>query len=611
MTAALKYPTAEVASAPTLLGVERSARGQRWVERLDPGRSLTATAISQAHGLPELLGRVLAARGAEPHTAAHYLDPSLRTLLPDPARLRDMEKAAERFAAAIRATEKIAVFGDYDVDGAASVALIERFLRAHGQSAASYIPDRLTEGYGPSPAALAGLAEDGARLILTVDCGTTAEGAIAAANAAGAEIIVIDHHQADEALPPAFAVVNPNRQDDLSGQGHLAAAGIVFLFLVATTRVLRREGFYRNLPEPDLLGLLDLVALATVCDVVPLRDANRAFVAKGLKVLRLRHNQGLRALADAARIDQAPTCHTLGFILGPRINAGGRVGASSLGARLLATDDEIEARGIAAQLEALNAERRAIEERMLEEAFASAEASLAADAGRPLLFLGAEGWHKGLLGLIAGRVAERFRLPTFIAAFDPDGTATGSARSIASVDLGAVVRAAVHEGHLVKGGGHAMAAGFKFERRKHDALLQFLLAHLARPVAEASFVRHLAIDGALSAGGASMELMDLLDRAGPYGPGHAEPRFVFPAHRLSRVRPLKEAHVRCTLHAQDGARIEACAFRVGDTPLAKLLLTGEGLPLHVVGHLRRTSWQGRDSVELLIEDAADPRESRL
>ena len=608
MTAALKYPSPEFAGA--LLGVEQSARGFRWVERLDPGRTLVATSIAQANGLPELLGRVLAARGAEAHTAARYLDPSLKTLLPDPSCLRDMEKAATRFAAAIKAGEKVAVFGDYDVDGAASVALIERFLRAHGQSVATYIPDRLTEGYGPSPEALIGLAEDGARLILTVDCGTTSEAAIEAANGAGAEIIVIDHHQADDALPPAYAVLNPNRQDDLSGQGHLAAAGVVFLFLVAATRALRREGFYQNSPEPDLLGLLDLVALATVCDVVPLKDANRAFVAKGLRVLRARHNQGLRALADSARIDEAPTSYTLGFILGPRINAGGRVGASSLGARLLATEDEIEARGIAAKLEALNAERKAIEERMLEEAFAFAEAALDADAAQPLLFLAAEGWHRGLLGLIAGRVAERFRLPTFVSALEPEGFATGSARSIASVDLGAAVRGAVHEGLLVKGGGHAMAAGFKLERRKQDALVAFLIDRLTTQVALASTVRTLAIDGALSAAGASRELMDLLDRAGPYGPGHPEPRFVFPAHRLSRIRHLKEAHVRCTLKAPDGARIEACAFRVGDTPLAKLLLKGEGLPLHVTGHLRRTSWQGRESVELLVEDAADPRDHR-
>ncbi len=417
MTAALKYDAND--TEPTLLGVERSARGRRWVERLAPGRTMAATAIAQAHGLPELLGRVLAARGAELQTVERYLDPSLRTLLPDPTRLQDMTRAAERFADAIRQGEPVAVFGDYDVDGAASTALIERFLRAHGQPCATYIPDRLTEGYGPSAEALTGLVEEGARLILTVDCGTTSEPAIAAANAAGAEVIVIDHHQADEALPPAFAVINPNRQDDLSGQGHLAAAGVVFLFLVATIGVLRRMGgAYRDKPEPDLLGLLDLVALATVCDVVPLKDLNRAFVAKGLKVLRLRHNAGLRALADTARLDEAPSTYSLGFILGPRINAGGRVGASGLGARLLATDDEVEARSIAAKLEALNAERKMIEDRMLEEAFAHAEASLEASPDQPFLFLGAEGWHRGLIGLVAGRVTDRFHLPSFVMAFE-------------------------------------------------------------------------------------------------------------------------------------------------------------------------------------------------
>ena len=365
MTAALKYSEIEGVPGAPFLGVERSARDYRWVERLNPARAFVATAIAQAHALPELLGRVLAARGAEIATVSHYLDPSLRTLLPDPARLQDMERAATRFADAISQGEKIAAFGDYDVDGAASVALIERYLRAHDQQPLTYIPDRLTEGYGPSAEALRGLAQDGARLILTLDCGTMAGPAIDAANASGAEVIVIDHHQADEALPRAHAVVNPNRHDDLSDQGHLAAAGVVFLFLVATTRVLRREGFYRGRPEPDLLGLLDLVALATVCDVVPLREANHAFVAKGLKVLRLRNNAGLRALSDVARIDAAPTPYTLGFILGPRINAGGRVGASSLGAKLLASDDDIEARAIAERLELLNAERRAIEERML------------------------------------------------------------------------------------------------------------------------------------------------------------------------------------------------------------------------------------------------------
>jgi single-stranded-DNA-specific exonuclease len=608
VTAALNYKTIDREIPTAFLGVERSARGLRWVERLDPSRASAALAIAQAHGLPELVGRLLAARGADASTLSHYLDPSLRHLLPDPASLQDMEPAAERFARAIRSSEPVAIFGDYDVDGAASVALIQRFLRAHGQTAATYIPDRLTEGYGPTPASLAGLAEEGATLIITVDCGTAAGAAIEAANARGAEIIVVDHHQADDELPPAFAVLNPNRQDDLSGQGHLAAAGVVFLFLVATSRVLRREGAYANVAEPDLLGLLDLVALATVCDVVPLKGVNRALVAKGLKVLRLRHNAGLRALADTARIDAAPTCYTLGFILGPRINAGGRVGASGLGAKLLASDDESEAGAIAAKLEALNTERKAIEERMLAEAFALAERAL--DLGRPFIWLGADGWHKGLIGLVAGRVAERFNLPTFVTAWDPDGEGTGSARSIATVDLGRVVRDAVHEGSLTKGGGHAMAAGFKFDRRRVSDVLAFLGERLAGAVAAATTSRPLAIDGALSSAAANTEFMELLERAGPYGAGHPEPRFAFPAHRVSRVRTINDQHVRCTLSAANGARLEAAAFRVGDTPLAKLLLKAEGMKLHVAGHLRRDTWNGRDGVELIVEDAAEVPGSR-
>jgi single-stranded-DNA-specific exonuclease len=602
MTAALSYKTTDISTSSAYLGVEASARGFRWVERLNPARGAAALAIAQAHGLPELIGRLLASRGADVATLAHYLDPSLRRLLPDPSILQDMDKAAERFARAIRHAEPIAVFGDYDVDGAASVALIQRFLRAHGHDAATYIPDRLTEGYGPTAASLGALAEEGARLIITVDCGTAASAAIAAANRQGCEVIVVDHHQADEMLPPAFAVLNPNRQDDLSGQGHLAAAGVVFLFLVATARVLRRSGAYAECVEPDLLGLLDLVALATVCDVVPLKGLNRALVAKGLKLLRLRHHVGLRALADVARIDTAPSCFTLGYILGPRINAGGRIGASGLGAKLLATNDEVEARAIAAKLEALNTERKAIEERMLAEAFAHAERAL--DAGRPFVWLAADGWHKGLLGLVAGRVAERSGLPTFVTAWEADGQGTGSARSIASVDLGRVVRDAVRAGLLSKGGGHAMAAGFRLDRDQEDAVLAMLGERLFAPVAEATASRPLAIDGALSAGAANAELMDLLDRTGPYGARHPEPRFVFPAHRLTRVRAVNDEHVRFTLVAMDGARIEAAAFRVGDTPLAALLRNGEGRQLHVAGHLRRDTWNGRDGVELIVEDAA-------
>lgn len=589
---------------PALLGVERSARGSRWVERLDPGRLHVASALAQAHNLPELLGRVLAARGAELQTAERFLDPSLRTLLPDPSHLKDMTRAAERFAEAVLRGETIAVFGDYDVDGAASVALVERFLRAHGRACITYIPDRLTEGYGPSPEALSGLAQEGATLIITVDCGTAANDAIAAAAVSGAEVIVLDHHQSGETLPPAFAVVNPNRQDDLSGQGHLAAAGVTFLFLVAAAGLLRGKGAYAEQPEPDLLGLLDLVALATVCDVVPVRDVNRAFIAKGLKVLRLRQNAGLRALADEARLDEAPSTYALGFILGPRINAGGRVGASGLGARLLATDDDVEAQSIAVKLEGMNAQRKAMEARMLEEAYARAEALFAQSPDLPVLFLASADWHKGLVGLVAGRLADRYQRPTFVMAVSPDGTATGSARSVRSVDLGAAVRAAVDEGVFLKGGGHAMAAGYSLEAAKHDAAQAFLREHLEPQVAKALETRVLAIDGTLSARGASLELAAFLDRAGPYGPGHPKPRFVLPSHRVMRGRCLGEAHFRCTLVAADGSRIEACAFRVAGTPLGALLDRADGSRIHVAGHLRRSVWQGRERVELIIEDAA-------
>ncbi|WP_371515017.1 single-stranded-DNA-specific exonuclease RecJ [Methyloceanibacter sp. wino2] len=611
MTAALKRQDENTANPPTpaMLGVERSARSQRWVERLEPSRAHIATSIAQAHGLPDLLGRVLAARGADVQTTERFLDPSLKALMPDPASLQDMTKAAERMADAIMRGEAVGIFGDYDVDGASCVALIERFLRAHGQSCLTYIPDRLTEGYGPSPEALRGLVEEGARLILTVDCGTAGDAAIAAANEVGAEVIVLDHHQAGEALPDAFAVVNPNRQDDLSGQGHLAAAGVVFLFLVATMAALRRLGAYDTRPAPDLLGLLDLVALATVCDVVPFKDANRAFIAKGLQVLRLRHNTGLRALADEARLTEAPSTYSLGFVLGPRINAGGRVGASGLGARLLATEDESQAGTIAARLESLNAQRKAIEQGMLEGAVAMAEQALDDGPDAPLLFLGDADWHKGLVGLVAGRLTERFMRPSFVMTLDGNGIATGSARSIPSVDLGVVVRDVVEEGLFLKGGGHAMAAGFSLDWEKREKAAAFLTARLSESVAQSSATRTLGLDGALSAGAVTPELIDLLERAGPYGPGHPRPRFVFPAHRMTWLRSLNGGHVRCTLQAADGGRIDAVAFRVEGSPLGDILMGAEGQQLHVAGHLRRSVWQGRERIELMIEDAAEKQDS--
>ena len=603
MTAALNHKTVEDSVRSAFLGVEQSVRGFRWVERLEPSRAATALAIAQTHGLPELLGRILAARGAEAATLHHYLDPSLRHLLPDPACLRDMDQAAERFARAIRDREPVAVFGDYDVDGAASVALVARFLRAHGQEPVTYIPDRLTEGYGPSPTSLAGLAEDGAKLILTVDCGTTAGAATAAARAAGADVIVIDHHQADESLPPAFAVLNPNRQDDLSGLGHLAAAGVVFLFLVATARELRHQGFYADRSEPDLLSLLDLVALATVCDVVPLKGVNRALVAKGLKVLRLRHHAGLRALSDVARIDAAPTCFTLGFILGPRINAGGRVGASGLGAKLLATDDADEARLLAARLDQLNTERKAIEERMLEEATARAEQALEA-SDRPYLWLDGEAMAPG---------PPRSRRRPHHRSLPPSHLRRVLGRRRSGRRLGPIDRSRRSRvGDQGCGSCRALGEG---RRSRHGGRLQARAAAAGRaarlPLRAAGPPRGRSdgLQGTRHRRGALLWRRQqgadgLVDKAGPYGQGHPEPRFAFPAHRVTRLRLLKGQHLRCTLIAADGARIEAVAFRAGDAPLAKLMLASDGATLHVAGHLRRDRWNGRDGVELIIDDAA-------
>jgi single-stranded-DNA-specific exonuclease len=583
------------------LGVSRSVRGLRWRERLAPSGAAIALAIAQQHGLPDLLARILAARGADLHTVHHFLDPALRTLMPDPESLADMGRAAARFATAIVNDEPIAIFGDYDVDGAASIALVQRFLGAFGRKAKVYVPDRLTEGYGPSPAALASLAEN-TRLILTVDCGTSSSPAIEAANHAGADVIVIDHHQADELLPPAYAVVNPNRLDDLSGQGHLCAAGVVFLFLVAALNRLKGVG---QAESPDLLGWMDLVGLATVCDVAPLRGVNRAFVAKGLQILRLRHNPGLRALADQAGVAEAPSCFTLGYVLGPRINAGGRVGDSSLGARLLCSDDDLEARSIAGMLERLNAERKAIEERMVEEAMAMAEAMLSERPGSAVIALGRPDWHKGVVGLIASRLCQNFRLPAAIVAWD-GAEGTGSMRSVRGVDAGSVLRAAVEENWLIKGGGHPMAGGFSLHQSSFAGFADFLQRNLAQTVAAATADAALFVDGTLSAGGITRDLMSLLERAGPFGPGHAEPRFVLANHRRNRLRIINEAHLRFELRGADGGCVQAAAFKAAGTPLGEHLMRAEERPLHVAGHLRRDRWNGRDAVELIVEDAAEP-----
>jgi len=600
----------DAASAAPFLGVAASARGLAWRERLAGEAQLRAGAISQRHGVPELLGRVLAARGIAIDDVPVVLNPTLKALMPDPSSVRDMDAAAARLADAIEKREQVAVFGDYDVDGASSAALMARYLSHHGLAARIYIPDRLFEGYGPNPAAIEGLVKEGARLIVTVDCGTTSRDALQCAATLGCEVVVIDHHQADELLPTARAVVNPNRQDDVSGLGHLCAAGVCFLVLVATTRELRRRGFYGNgTAEPDLMAELDLVALATVADVVPLTGLNRAYVMQGLQVMRWRRNKGLKALADAAGLNEPPTPYHLGFILGPRINAGGGIGDAALGSRLLAGEDEVEAARIAALLDRLNKERRALEKQMLEEALAEAEVRLAARPDAAVLLLGSHTWHKGIVGLVASRLTERFRVPSCVIAWSEEtgGEGTGSLRSVAGADIGGAVRAAVAAGHLVKGGGHAMAAGLTVARDKVAALEAFLHGALQASVGEARERQALEIDGALTAGGVTDELLDLIGRVGPYGQGNPTPRFAFPATHVKFAKIVGEAHVRCVLQSADGARLEGIAFRAAGTPLGDLLLGAGGLPLHVAGSVKRSAFNGRERVEMHIEDAADPR----
>lgn len=594
-------------AAPAFLGVTSSARGFQWRDRLAPSAAKLATAISQQHGLPELLGRVLASREVALDEVAVFLEPTVKALMPDPSRLTAMDAAARRIADAIERREPVAIFGDYDVDGACSSALLARYLTHHGTRARIYIPDRLFEGYGPNSAAIETLVKEGARLIVTVDCGTTSFEALAAARPLRTDVVVIDHHQADERLPDVSALVNPNRQDDISGQGHLCAAGVVFLVLVAITRELRRRDFYKNAPEPALLDDLDLVALATVADVVPLKGLNRAYVTKGLAVMRARNKAGLKALIDAAGLDTAPTPYHLGYILGPRINAGGRIGDAGLGARLLTTEDETEAARIAALLDKLNKERRAIETEMLEEAMAEADRKVEADPATPILIVGSQNWHKGIVGLVASRLAERFQRPACVIAWEKGATGTGSLRSVAGVDIGAAVRAAVTAGHLKKGGGHAMAAGLTVEQDKLADVASFLANEIGEAARGAREKAGLDIDGALHPGGATQDLMALIDKAGPYGQGNPQPRFAFPAVRVKFAKIVADAHVRAVLEAQDSSRLEAIAFRAAGQPLGEMLMAAAGMPLHVAGQLRRDTWGGRDRIELAIDDAADPR----
>jgi single-stranded-DNA-specific exonuclease len=582
------------------LGIERSLTGKRWEERLADGRQ--ALALSQQLGLPEVIGRVLAARGVVLDEAERFLNPTLRDFLPDPSIFRDMDRAAARLRAAIEGGEKIAVFGDYDVDGATSAAVLARFFAALGVTLEIYIPDRLAEGYGPNAPALKRLKAQGVDLVITVDCGITAFEALDEAAAAGLDVIVVDHHAAEPRLPVAAAVVNPNRLDDSSGHGQLAAVGVAFLLVVALSRALREADWYarHNRAVPDLIQWLDLVALGTVCDVVPLTGLNRALVTQGLKVMAARRNVGLVALSDVSRIDDRPGTYHAGFLLGPRVNAGGRVGEAPLGAQLLCCNDPGEAAAIAARLDGYNAERKEIELQVLDQAIRQVEEN---GPGEGLVVAAAEGWHAGVIGIVASRLKERFGKPALVVALD-GGVGKGSARSVPGVDLGAAVIAARQAGLLLNGGGHPMAAGLTVAAAGLAELTAFLDARLARRLVEIAYRPSLGIDGALKPRGATLELLAQLERCGPFGVGNTQPRFALPAVRVAKASVVGDNHVRCFLGDAQGGSLKGIAFRALESDLGPALLQTAGLPLHVAGRLQIDRWGGREGVQFIIEDAA-------
>ncbi len=588
------------ASEPAVLNVERSVRGRRWRARLDDERA--ALTIVQEYGLPEILARVLAARGVAPSEVADFLSPKLRDLLPDPSHLLDMDRAVERVTAAIVDGEKIGVFADYDVDGAASAALIVNFLSAIGRTTRVYVPDRLREGYGPNVAALLKLKAEGVSLVITVDCGTTAFEALDQVSEAGLDVIVVDHHVSGERLPRATAVINPNRLDESSPVPQLCAAGVAFLLVVAVNRALREQWWYEEgHPEPDLMAWLDLVALATVADMAPLTGINRALVRQGVAVMSRGRNPGLVSLSRSARLDGKVEPWHLGFVLGPRINAGGRVGDSGLGVRLLTAADESEASAIAARLDLHNGERREIELAVTEAAVEQARSQMESD---PLfLLVASEGWHPGVIGIVASRLRETFDRPACVVSLH-DGIGKGSGRSVRGVALGPAVVAARAAGLLIDGGGHEMAAGFTVREDRLGELHRFLATRAAEQLGDAGLSPEIGIDAVVTPGGVTTELIEQLEAAGPFGPGNPRPRLALPAVRPVHARVVGRDHVRCFLQrAEGGERLSAIAFRSAGTILGKILIDNAGAPLHLAGHPDIDSWRGNRRAQLVIEDA--------
>ena len=583
-----------------VLGVGRSLSGRRWLWRT--GEDRVGLGIAQRIGVPEIVGRLLAARGVGIEAAGDFLDPTLRALLPDPSVLADMDVAAERLAHAVRHNQTVGVFGDYDVDGACSAALMVTLLRQLGCDVVYHVPDRMMEGYGPNGPALQSLVSRGARLIVCVDCGTAAAEALAWV-AASADVIVLDHHKAEGPPPPIVATVNPNRLDCSSGLGLLCAAAVAFLAAVATVRILRRQGFFATRQEPDLMALLDLVALATVCDVMPLTGVNRALVCQGLKVMARRARPGVAALLDVAQVRDRLTASTCGFALGPRINAAGRISEADLGLRLLLSEEPVEAASLAATLDAVNRQRQEVEADMLDDAMRLAEAQ--ASAGTAVLLVTGPAWHPGVVGIVAGRIKERFNRPACVAGI-ADALAKGSGRSVVGLDLGAAVIAARQAGILKTGGGHPMAAGFSLSPDRlpdfHAFLNERLAAAAALPTAA-----DLAVEGTLAVPGATRELAHDLARLAPFGAGNEEPMLVLQRARVLRADRVgrEGTAIRMFVEGEGGGpRLKAMLFRARDGAMADALLSRNGMPLHLAGHLRAEEWNGAVTPGFIVSDAA-------
>lgn len=598
---------ADGAGASGFLGVSRSLSGRVWRER--PADLDLARRHAQRLGISEPLARALASRGVSDEGAEAYLSPTLKALFPDPSSFMDMDRAVQILLDALVAERPMVVFADYDVDGATSAAQLVRWFRAMGRDLPIYVPDRVNEGYGPSPGAFRRLREEGAELVITVDCGAAAYDAIAAAGEIGLEVVVIDHHLMREDPPAAAAVVNPNRPGCGSGQGVLAAAGVSFVLLAALNREARRRGLFEHRAEPDLRQWLDLAALGAICDVTALTGFNRALAAQGLKVMSNWGNPGLKALLDVAGAKGPATVFHAGFILGPRINAGGRIGRSDLGTRLLSTDDPEEAKALAEELDALNLARKEVENAVIEEAVAVIERHTNLDPAAPVLVVAGEGWHPGVIGIVAGRLRERYRKPVMVIGLDPaTGIGKGSGRSQTGVNLGRAVQAAFEAGLVMSGGGHAMAAGLTMRGDAVPELREFLCRTLALEGAQAALMDVVEVDALITAGGATRGLLEDFRRLEPFGPGNPEPMFALADVRVEQVMPMRGGHIRCQLSDGNGAKVRAVAWRVGETELGRRLLAGGG-SLHVAGRLKADDWNGRQGVQLEIEDACDPRMS--